>query len=38
MDVQQVLGGVQEVMAAKRVYGEPYEKPALPKIVRRRLK
>jgi uncharacterized spore protein YtfJ len=26
MDVQQVLGGAQDVMAAKRVYGEPYEK------------
>jgi uncharacterized spore protein YtfJ len=26
MDIQQVLGGAQDVMAAKRVYGEPYEK------------
>ena len=26
MDVQQVLGGAQDAMAAKRVYGEPYEK------------
>jgi uncharacterized spore protein YtfJ len=26
MDVQQVLTGAQESMAAKRVYGEPYEK------------
>jgi len=35
---QQVLGGAQEVMATKRVYGEPYAKPALPKVVRKRLK
>jgi len=26
MDIQQVLTGAQDVMAAKRVYGEPYEK------------
>ena len=26
MDAQQVLSGAQDVMAAKRVYGEPYEK------------
>jgi uncharacterized spore protein YtfJ len=26
MDPQQMLAGAQDVMAAKRVYGEPYEK------------
>ena len=26
MDPQQMLGGAQDVMAARRVYGEPYEK------------
>ena len=25
MDVQKVLGGAQDAMAAKRVYGDPYE-------------
>ena len=26
MDVQQVLAGAQDAMAARRVYGDPYEK------------
>jgi uncharacterized spore protein YtfJ len=32
MDVQQVLTGAQDAMAAKRVYGEPYEKNGITVI------
>jgi uncharacterized spore protein YtfJ len=32
MDVQEVLTGAQESMAAKRVYGEPYEKNGITVI------
>ena len=32
MDIQQVLTGAQDAMAAKRVYGEPYEKNGITVI------
>ena len=32
MDIQQVLGGAQDALTVKRVYGEPYEKNGLTVI------